>query len=236
MTEPMRKIQFGGQVIEYSVNFIPTRQTLSIEVHPNQQVVVRAPSDCQETVIAERVQRRASWISRQISDFQRYKPRTPPRQFVSGETHMYLGRQYRLKICAGDASSIKLPRGYLIVTLNGKPNSEQVEAVLRRWYLDRARTVFSEVIGKCLPRFKLQERPALIVREMRSRWGSLSVAGTMTLNVNLIRAPRACIEYVVIHELCHMIHRNHDAAFFRQLEQVLPNWQAIKARLEVALL
>ena len=88
-------IEYGRETIRYEVQFLPTRQTLGIEVHPDQRVVIRAPVGCTEDVIADRVRKRASWISRQIADFQRYSPRTPQRQYVSGETHLYQGRQYR---------------------------------------------------------------------------------------------------------------------------------------------
>jgi len=195
---------------------------------------VRAPIDCAEGVIAERVRRRASWISKQIAHFQRFSPRTPPRQYVSGETHLYLGRQYRLKLIPGEADSVKMTRGQLIVTLAGEPDPERVKDLLHRWYLDHARLVFGEVLGARLPRGYPQ--PRLIVRAMQSRWGSLSQAGTMTLNANLVRAPRACIEYVVAHELCHLKHRDHNASFFRLLGRVMPDWEKRKQRLEAALL
>lgn len=226
-------IEFGRETIRYEVMFLP-RQTLGIEVHPDQRVVVRAPIDCAEGVITERVRRRASWISKQITHFQRFSPRTPPRQYVSGETHLYLGRQYRLKLISGEAESVKMTRGQLIVTLAGGSDPERVKTLLHRWYLNHARLVFGEVLGACLPRG--YQQPRLIVRAMQSRWGSLSQAGTMTLNANLVRAPRACIEYVVAHELCHLKHRDHNASFFRLLGRVMPDWKKRKQRLEAALL
>lgn len=229
-------IEFGGETIRYEVRFLPSRQTLGIEVHPDLRVVVRAPVGCAEEVIADRVRKRASWISRQIADFQRYTPRTPERRYVSGETHLYLGRQYRLKVDAGAKASVQMTRGQLAVTLPGDPDPARVRAMLHRWYLDHAQHVFGDVIDHCLPKFKGHQRPRLIVRSMQSRWGSLSRAGSMTLNANLVRAPRACIEYVVTHELCHLIHRDHDAGFFKLLGRVMPDWEQRKQRLESALL
>lgn len=229
-------IEYGRETIRYEVRFLPTRQTLGIEVHPDQRVVIRAPVGCAEEVIADRVRKRASWISRQIADFQRYSPRTPQRQYVSGETHLYLGRQYRLKVGVGETASVRMTRGQLSVTMTGSPDSERVKAMLHRWYLDRARQVFSEVINQCLMKFKGHQRPRLIVRAMQSRWGSLSQAGSMTLNANLVRAPLACIEYVVTHELCHLQHRDHDASYFKLLGRVMPDWEQRKQRLEAALL
>ncbi len=231
-----QNIVFGTETIGYEIRFLPTRRTLGIEVHPDLSVIVRAPSDCDPAVILARVGKRATWISKQLTNFQRYSPRTPARQYVGGETHLYLGRQYRLKVGAGETASVKMNRGYLVVTLPGKPAPDEVKALLHRWYLDHARQVYIDVLDEWTPRFKEHLRPRVIVRAMQSRWGSLSQGGTMTLNVNLVRAPRACIEYVVVHELCHLKHRDHNASFFRLLGQLMPDWEKRKQRLETALL
>lgn len=230
------ELAYGPERIRYQVQWVPTRRTLGIEVHPDQRVIVRAPVDCPEDVVSARVRKRAAWISRQIAEFQRYSPRTPERQYVSGETHLYLGRQYRLKVATDELGSVRMNRGQLVVTLSGTADPDRVRAMLHRWYLDRAKLVFGEVLNRCMARFKGHLRPRLIVRTMQSRWGSLSQAGSMTLNANLVRAPRACIEYVVTHELCHLQHRDHDANFFRLLGRVMPDWQERKQRLETALL
>ena len=227
---------WGTDTIRYEVRFLASRQTLAIEVHPDSRVLVRAPLGCPEALITERMQKRAGWISRQLAEFARYRPRTPPRQYVNGESHLYLGRQYRLKLSSGEAAGVKLTRGQLLVTLPGDPEPERVKALLHRWYLDRARAVFSEVLETTLRHFKGVEQPRLIVRTMQSRWGSLSRAGSMTLNVNLVRAPSPCIDYVVTHELCHTAYRDHDARFFKLLGQVMPDWEQRKQRLEATLL
>ncbi|MFO7640140.1 MAG: SprT family zinc-dependent metalloprotease [Candidatus Competibacteraceae bacterium] len=229
-------LTYGTDTIRYEVRFLASRQTLAIEVHPNSRVLVRAPAGCPEALIAERVQKRAAWISRQLAEFERYRPRTPARQYINGESHLYLGRQYRLKLLAGDTAGVKFARGYLLVSLPGTPDPERVKPLLNRWYLDRARSVFSEVLEARLLHFKDVDHPRLIVRAMQSRWGSLSRAGTMTLNVNLVRAPRPCIEYVVTYELCHFKHRDHDARFFRLLGRIMPDWEQRKQRLEAALI
>ena len=169
---------YGRDTIRYEVRFLATRQTLAIEVHPDSRVLVRAPLDCPESLIAERVQKRARWISRQLAEFERYRPRTPARQYVTGESHLYLGRQYRLKLISGQVSSVKLVRGQLQAMLPGDPERDRVKAMLHRWYLDRARAVFCDVLDASLLHFKGVERPRLIVRAMQSRWGSLSRAGT----------------------------------------------------------
>jgi predicted metal-dependent hydrolase len=236
MTSVVGTLTYGRDTISYEVRFLTSRQTLGIEVHPDCRVVVRAPADCSAALIAERVRRRAGWISRQLAEFRRYRPRTPERQYLSGESHLYLGRQYRLKLRTDDQAVVTLARGQLLVSSPCPTDVHRVRALLHRWYLGRARAVFGEVLVASLRRFKGMESPRLQVRTMQSRWGSLSRAGTMTLNVRLVGAPRPCIEYVVTHELCHVEHRDHDSRFFRMLGQVMPDWERRKQRLEAALL
>ena len=126
-------LSYGRDTIRYEVRFLASRQALAIEVHPDSRVLVRAPVDCPEALIAERVQKRAAWISRQLAEFERYRPRTPARQYVNGESHLYLGRQYGVKLISGESSSVKLTRGQLLVTLPGAPEPERIKALLHRW-------------------------------------------------------------------------------------------------------
>lgn len=231
-----RSMRWGSETIAYQVRFSPSRRTLSIEVHPDGQVMVRAPTACPEDLITQRVQKRAPWISRQLAEFDSYRPRTPQRQYVSGENHPYLGRRYRLKISAERLPQVRLMRGVLRVGLADPADRERVRSVLLSWYGQRAREVFEQVLAAMLPRVRCAKPPRLSVRTMESRWGSLSPAGTMTLNARLVGAPLACIEYVVAHELCHMKFRNHDAQFFGLLARVMPDWEQRKRRLETALL
>ena len=226
---------WGTVTIPYEVRFLPTRRTLAIEVHPDGQVLVRAPLDCPHELIAERVKKRANWINRQRTEFERYHPRTPARQYIAGESHLYLGRQYRLKLIMGNTASVKPTRGHLLVTLPKEPTPERIKAAVRRWYRDRAHIVFDDVLTTSLCHFTDIPSPHMIVRTMHHRWGSLSPRGTMTLNVDLVRAPRPCIEYVITHELSHIQHPNHGPQFFKLLERVMPDWKHRKHRLETAL-
>lgn len=235
MNGALRTVTYGRDSVDYDVRWLASRKTLAIEVHPDGRVLVRAPADCPADLIAERVRKRAAWIGRQLADFERYRPRTPARHYVSGESHRYLGRQYRLKVLSSNTTGMKVTHGQLIVSLDGQASPERVKAALQRWYRHRAKLLFEEALDASLSRFEGIERPRLSVRNMRSRWGSLSRAGTLTLNVDLVRAARSCIEYVVTHELCHLKHRHHGAAFYQLLERVMPDWTKRKERLELSL-
>jgi len=230
-------IAYGGKEIIFHVQ-VSDRKTMEIAVHPDRRVVVKAPKGTTEEDIRGRVYRRARWITKQINYFQQFHPRTPHRQYVSGETHLYLGRQYRLKISMGKQADVKLARGFIFLTCRGKTNSNKVHLLLEEWYLARARVKFAESLERCFPGFQRlgYVQPIIHIRRMKTRWGSLSQKGTLTLNRDLIRAPRDCIDYVVAHELCHLKHKDHSKAFYRLLGQVMPDWERKKHRLELALI
>jgi len=231
-------VGYGREIIPYEVRFFDTRKTLGIEVHPDLRVLVRAPTGTALSTIQERVKRRTRWISKQLNHFHRFSPRTPPRRYVSGETHLYLGRQYRLRATRGDANQVKIQRGVIQVVCRETAAPERVKGVLQRWYLNRAKEIFEDVLEDCSRSFAVggHRLPALSVRAMQKRWGSLSARRLLTLNSNLVRAPRMCIEYVITHELCHLRHKDHSPAFYRLLERVMPDWRRRKQRLEEVLL
>ncbi|MDO9108483.1 MAG: SprT family zinc-dependent metalloprotease [Coriobacteriia bacterium] len=234
---PRELVTYGGRSIAYEV-FRADRTTLSITVNPDGVVEVVAPLGIALEDIRARIHRRARWIANQQRYFEQFLPRTPPRRFVSGETHLYLGRQYRLRVVVADEESVKLNGGRFVVHVVGGPVPERVEVLLGQWYAAKASERLTERLEECWKRFSggcASDVPPLRIRRMRSRWGSMSSSGLLTLNVDLIRAPRECLDYVILHELCHLEHADHGAAFRARLEQVLPDWERRKHRLELTL-
>lgn len=230
-------VEYGGERIDFETRQIAGRKTLSIEVHPNMRVVVRSPEDCDIETVRGKVMKRAVWIKRQLRYFQKFQPRTPDRQYLSGETHTYLGRRYRLKIEIGPIRGVKASRGFLLIQ-TPKRSREEVQSVLLAWYRERAKLIFSDQLAKAVANLgrRIDELPRLAVRGMRTRWGSMSHAGLLTMNVQLVQAPLACIEYVIAHELCHLTVKNHGAKFQQLLSKSIPDWQKRKERLEQVLL
>lgn len=231
-------LRYGDELIGYQVVQRPGRRTLGIEVHPDGRVLALVPLNCQGSMVEQKLRLRSGWISQQLAQFSRYERSAAPPHYVGGESHRYLGRQYRLRVAPNDPDSVsdrvRLLRGELLVTGPGRLPPVRVKELLRRWYLQRAREVFSKVLDACFNVWARRgyEPPRIVVRDMRSRWGSLSPAGQMTLNSRLVQAPRRCIEYVIVHELCHLVHRNHGRAFISLLGRVMPDWQDRKERLE----
>lgn len=213
-----------------------SRKTLSISVFPDGFIEARAPLDASDEEVAARVRRRRRWIARQQEFFSQFKPRTPERQYLSGETHLFLGRQYRLKVIVGEKKSVRLWAGYLEVTV-GDDSPNAVRRVLRSWYRRQAERHFESLLQKVLKEFH-QKLPADVTVEARAfakRWGTCHPSGRIVLNIDLVRAPRSCIEYVLVHEICHLLVPDHSKAFFRILEGYLPDWRARKLRLEKTL-
>jgi predicted metal-dependent hydrolase len=229
-----RRIDYGTHAVEFRIER-RDRRTLEIAVEPDASVVVAAPLHAPLEKIDKIVRKRGAWIMRQQRYFQAYLPRTPERRYIPGETHLYLGRRYRLKVARGGCDSVKLIRGFLIVGLPDAKADDSVPKLVKQWYRDRAHVKFAERLEVNLSRFRTPEgfRPCgLIVRRLESRWGSMSPAGRLLLNQRLIEASVECIDYVVTHELCHVAVANHGPEFFDLLTRVMPDWPKRKERLE----
>ena len=227
-------VMYGGKRIEFSI-LRRQRKTLEIAVEPDATVVVTAPTDAPMEAIAAMVRKRAAWVRRQQRFFSQFMPRTPERRYVAGETHLYLGRQYRLKVVHGRGPGVTMIRGFIIVETPEPDRPELTRRLLEGWYRRQARAKFVERLETSLARFSVPEgfRPAgLIVRRMEKRWGSLSPSGRLVLNRRLIEAPVDTIDYVIVHELCHMAEPHHGPAFYRLLDGVMPDWLERKQRLE----
>lgn len=227
-------IAYGGHRIDFAV-VRRRRRTLEIAVEPDATVVVVAPMDARPEAIAEKVRKRAAWIRRQQRFFSKFMPRTPVRRYLAGETHLYLGRQYRLKVVQSGRPDVEMTRGFITVRTRERDRPEVTRRLVERWYHRQARSKFAERLEASLARFPDPEafRPkGLIVRRMDKRWGSLSPAGRLLLNRRLIEAPVDAIDYVIVHELCHMAEPHHGAAFYRLLDRVMPDWTGRKGRLE----
>jgi predicted metal-dependent hydrolase len=236
MSSARRAVAYGKASIDYSLSYAD-RKTLEIAVHPDQRVVVKAPLGTDDEAIRARVARRAGWIIKQQVFFRQFEPRTPERRYVGGETHLYLGRHYRLRIGGGNRDAVKLTRGYFEIEVKSDVSSEKVKGLLERWYRDKAAERFRESLDRCWSHFEKHSltKPRIQVKRMQKRWGSLSAKGLLTLNVDLIRAPRECIDYVITHELSHLRYKDHDTKFYRFLGKIMADWEKRKHKLEVTL-
>lgn len=231
------EVEYGNTILSFIIER-SERKTLAIEVHPDLSIKVIAPLDAAVDDVKEKILKRASWISKQTRFFEQFLPRTPEREYVAGESHLYLGRKYLLRIKSSTTNSVKLKGGEFLVSSIEKENKELIKNLLCGWYYKHSEKKFKECVSEALSKFKsnhLPNDPPVILKRMRKRWGSCTPKGNIILNPELIKAPKKCIEYVVIHELCHFIHPNHSSQFYDLLSQIMPDWKKWKDRLEKSL-
>lgn len=231
----MLYVVYGTQQIFFDLVH-QNRKTFAIEVHPDATVVVKAPWGTSMDEVKAIVEKRSRWIVKNKKYFEQFLPQTPPREYVVGETHLYLGRQYRLKFIEQQEEEIKIKRGYLIV-YGKENNSSAIKRLLGAWYYQRALNKFEEVYQEVYPLFKNYSivQPTLRLMRMKNRWGSCTITDTIRLNPELIKVSRKCIAYVIIHELCHLIEKNHSKRFYELLGSIMPDWQRWKLKLEKSL-
>jgi predicted metal-dependent hydrolase len=229
-------VHYGTKEIPFHVQYA-ARKTLEISVVPNGDVVVVAPKGADLEKIMGKVKKRARWILRQKNFFAQFNPRTPARQYLAGETHMYLGKQFRLKLGVSGNAKVRLSGGCFWVDDNSPPTPERIAELIGAWYRQKAELLFTTMLGLLWSRFfnASNTLPRLQVKKMRTRWGSLSKGGILTLNPDLVRAPKECIEYVICHELCHLRFHDHSREFYKLLSSWMPDWEMRKLKLEQAL-
>ncbi|MBP6506970.1 MAG: M48 family metallopeptidase [Opitutaceae bacterium] len=209
------------------------RTTLAVSVRPDGTVELRAPKAATVPSIQAKVKTRLRWIVRQRIRFRDMQRDRVPLRYESGSTHTYLGRQYRLKVTEASKASVRLKGAYIHIASPSK-RSAQVKTLLDGWLRDRAIVQFSTRLEKWKPWCEARKLPTPSVRLLRmpKRWGSAHRTGRILLNPELVKAPAICVDYVIVHEVCHLKHPQHDRAFFRLLSEVFPTWQAVKIRLE----
>ncbi len=229
----MHKIQYGSQEIFYELKR-SNRKTLGIEVHPDSSVHIIAPNDSSFQDIKQKVEKRAKWIVKQQAYFEQFLPRTPKRNYVSGETHHYLGKSYLLKVSIGSENQVKLKAGKLEVVCKEEIKQELVKKLLAHWYYTHAEKKFNSIAIEAYSRFKEYDfkMPTIEIRRMTKRWGSCNTTDKIILNPEIIKASSKCIEYVLVHEMCHLVVANHNKEFYRILDTIIPTWKKWKDKLE----
>ncbi|HBC3525316.1 M48 family metallopeptidase [Vibrio parahaemolyticus] len=232
---------YGDEAVTYEVvrktHPEGKKRKITIKVHPNCDVIISAPEDAERSDIHEAVMKRAKWIYDALKEFRSHLEYVQPKNYVSGEMQFYLGRRYVLKIVedAEALPTVKMTRGKLLVTLTRFNNDKtaMVKALVRNWYKVRAERIFHERLSELLPQATwVAGIPSFRVLPMSKQWGSCSAKGTLMLNPHLIKAPKECIDYVILHELCHIAEHNHSDRFWRLLTSVMPNWKEVKSRLD----
>ncbi|SUY45991.1 zinc metallopeptidase [Clostridium putrefaciens] len=211
-------------------------KNVNLNIRVNGEVVVTAREEVPLEFIMGFVYRKASWILKQNKYFKNYATENIGiKELVSGETIKYLGKQYRLKVEESVDEHVKYFRGYIYLYVKDKSNYKHKEELLNSWIDLKCRKVFKEVYNKVYPAVSKYDVPdvRISIRKMKSRWGSCIVQKqTIILNRELIKAPKYCIEYVILHELIHLMYKDHNKEFYDFLYTLMPDWKERKRILD----
>ena len=230
--KPLRlSLDIKGGVIAYDL-VRSNRRTLGIQVKRDGDVIVRAPRRMAEADIVEWVTARAAWIEKHRQNFE--KTRAAPLKYVAGETHFFLGRSYTLELKPARRPGVQIEGESLVVKTRYVDDPVKVEKLIKAFYREQAAALFPSYIEQAFSAFQAMgyKLPSIKMRWMKRHWGSLSAKGVMTLNTKLVRAPKHLIDYVLVHELCHLAHMNHGKGFYALMTKLMPDWKPRKKALE----
>ena len=228
-------ISHHGQNIEFELQRKNVKN-VNLNVRPDMTIMVSANEGVPLEFIKDLVHKRIPWIQKQIGYFREAQPeKAGQKEYVSGESFKYLGKQYRLKVFETDIEGVRYSRGFIHLLVKDKSDYNRKELLLNKWFAERANSIFNHSFAKMYPLIEKYgvTRPEIKIKTMRARWGScLKEKNIIVLNYELIKAPKYCIDYVVLHELIHFLHRNHDEKFYNFLTSLMPDWKLRKKILD----
>lgn len=237
MTKEKGKVPFGTRDINFYVRRSPKRRTVGLFVDPHEGVFLRAPAGISLSVLSRLVHSKGAWILKKQKQIEAIQPFLPRREFVTGETYYYLGRTYRLKVQSlrdMTKPSVHLTQGRFCVRLNGHytvlGRKRVVRKTLGKWYKKRASCILRRRLGAYAKTLNVA-CPDLILANQSRRWGSCNHKGVIRLNWHIVMAPMSLVDYVVAHELCHIVHHNHSYRFWNLLARLMPDYGERRVRL-----
>jgi len=236
-TTERSEVQWGRTPIPYLIRRSPRRGTVSVAVEPSGQVVLTAPAVTPVERLDRIVKQKARWIVERTRRTNALR-RPTDREFVSGESLLYLGKHYRLRVVAAEESRpVRLFHGWVTVVtskrIQGALRSSDVRKQLVAWYRAHALEQLRQRTNTWGPKLGIRASHAILVRDPSRRWGSCSLSGALQFSWRIVQAPPTLVDYIVVHELVHLLHRNHTQAFWSEVARMIPNYEAIRTRLRL---
>jgi len=208
--------------IKYSIVY-SNRKTLSIIVERDRSVIVRAPQNTSEEIIAREIEKRKRLIQKKIAHNQKYPYEKQIKEFVSGESLMYLGENYKLLVVDENIENVVFDNKFFI----SKTNQAIANKLFKEWYIKSA----SEIVvpkAKSIAKQIGVEYNNINILDLKYRWGSCTPKDNLHFNWRLIKAPMTVIEYIIAHELTHLLESNHTPEFWNRVSTLLPNYDKAK--------
>lgn len=205
---------------------------ISIKVKPTGEVIITVPPSTSQSYIEMIIKKREQWIEKQLKFFRDNYIEETKKEYVSGESTRYLGKNYRLKIYESTDEKVVFYKGYIRIYVNDRNDKLKIKKMLEFWYRKQAKKIFEELLKK-YENIISQSVNKLTIRKMSSRWGSCNIEKrNINLNIKLIEKPKYCIESVILHELAHLKYPYHTKEFFNYLLLYMPDYEWRKERLE----
>lgn len=197
-------------------------KTASIKIIDG-SIKLAIPEKLSDTEIKQLIKRRSFWIKQKIKQQASIVPYRP-KEYVSGESFPYLGRNYRLKLLHHEGTGVKLKDGYLECSISKKADPQKVKEILVSWYKEHA---LERLIEKTERYSKIiRANPQSVdIKDYKARWASCSSNGKITYNWRIILAPHHIVDYIVVHELCHIMHPNHSTDYWKSVKNILPDYK-----------
>ncbi|OGX86109.1 hypothetical protein BEN47_13485 [Hymenobacter lapidarius] len=217
---------YQNRPLHYTLVF-RSRRTIGFAVKPDGSVHVSAPAGIPAEWVAQQVLKRADWILKHQETFASRPLPAPSCRFEAGSTHFYLGQPHQLRFAEARRLAVSAAEGELVLHAPTPLTAEQAEALLHTWYVRQAGPAFAASLERVWPRFAEfnLRRPTLAVRSMRTRWGSCTPStARIRLSPELLRARPECLDYVVLHECCHLLVGDHSKAFYDLQTRLMPDW------------
>ncbi|HIS34974.1 MAG TPA: M48 family metallopeptidase [Candidatus Avirikenella pullistercoris] len=222
----------GNKELIFSIEY-SRRRTLSIQLkQPNGEMTVKAPLGMDIAKIDSFVKGKANWIWKHKERIEFLKNNRIKRIYEEGAQHLYLGETHTLRIIESSEEKVTKNDNSIFVYTE---NIQKTEKILKRWYDEEAKSIFDTICRPIIADFGKRHNiyPVSVKNKfVKSYWGVCTLKKEIRLNTELLRAPRPCIEYIIVHELCHLIHPNHSKVFYNLLTSEMPDWKKRKKLLE----
>lgn len=223
------QINYGTKDIEINVEF-KDRKTISISIEPPRNIAVMAPIGMNEDEIKEAVKSKGAWIVQKLFEFKNIESKKVNREFVNGESFMYLGRNYSLQIHINEdlhnGNVVKLFRGKFHVYVNEK-SDEIISKALEEWYREKTEEQILKRI-KYYQKFFNKKPTSIKVKEQKKRWGSCTAKNELLFNWRCVMAKATSLDYIIVHEMCHMYYKNHSQEFWDLVASVMNDYEVRK--------
>lgn len=205
--------------LQYEVIY-SDRKTITITVERDRSIVVRAPINASEEMVRQAVEAKKLWLFEKVNHTQKYPVRPVRKEFVTGETIMYLGRYYRLEVTDDDEPGVRFRNRFYL----SRKYQDQAGALFRAWYMERAREKLSPRIRSFAQSIGVAHNHILI-SDLKYRWASCTPKGNLNFNWRIIKAPMFVIDYLIVHELAHLLEPNHTPEFWNIVAVQIPRYE-----------